>query len=153
MSSRSSSYAKGDTIPKVFLEQCRRHGDGRVAMRKKRYGIWQEYSWGEFYLKVKYLALGLLSLGFEKGDKACILGDNDPEYLWASIAVQAVGGTTIGLYVDAVPEEVKYIMNHSDCKIIFAKDQEQVDKILEIRNELSNLKYIIFWGGKGTLVL
>jgi len=148
MQEKNHNYAQGDTIPKIFLEQYQKY-HGRTAIRKKRYGLWREITWEESYLNTKNLALGLLSLGFGRGDKACIIGDNDPEYFWAEIGVQAVGGVAVGIYIDAIPEEIKYLAGHSDAKIIFAKDQEQVDKVLQIKEDLPHLGKIIYWEPKG----
>lgn len=118
-------------------------------MRRKEYGIWNEYTWEESYLAVKYLALALLSLGFGRGDVACIIGDNNPEWFWVEYAAQAAGGAASGIYVDCVPSEVKYICAHSEAKVIAARDQEQVDKVLEIKDELPNLKKVVYWDKKG----
>ncbi len=141
-------YSKEETVPKIFLEQCRKLGS-QTAIRKKRYGIWKEYSWSESLTMTKYLAFGLQALGLKKGRKVCILGDNDPEYFWTELAVQSLGGVVVGIYIDAIPEEVKFIAHHSEASIIFAKDQEQVDKVLAIREELPSLRWIIYWEPKG----
>ncbi|MBU2552052.1 MAG: AMP-binding protein [Proteobacteria bacterium] len=143
-----SSYAKGDTVPKIFLEQYERYRT-ETAIRKKRYGLWKEYSWQESYSKARSLSLGLASLGLARGDKVCILGDNDPEYFWAEMAVQALGGIIVGIYIDAIPDEVKYIAGHSDARFMFVKDQEQVDKVLSIKDQLPLLERVIFWEPKG----
>jgi len=148
MLEEARNYAQGDTVPKIFLEQYRKYSS-RTAIRKKRYGLWREISWEESFSNTKNLALGLLSLGFARGDKACIIGDNDPEYFWAEIGIQAVGGVVVGIYIDAIPEEIKYLAGHSDAKIIFAKDQEQVDKVLQIKEDLPHLQNIIYWEPKG----
>jgi len=140
--------AKADTLPGLFLEQYKKYKN-EVSVRKKRYGIWNEYSWEDSYQIVKNIYLGLKSLGLGHGEKCAIIGDNDPEYFWAEIGIQALSGVTVGIYVDAIPQEIKYIAGHSDSKIIFAKDQEQVDKILEIKDDLANLQYVIYWEPKG----
>jgi long-chain acyl-CoA synthetase len=137
-----------DTLPKILIEnynQC----PGRVAMRKKDFGIWNPYTWGDCYQNVKYFALGLKDLGFQLGDKVSIVGDNEPEWYWAELAAHALGGTSVGLYVDVIPEEVLYIVDNSDSTFAVVKDQEQVDKFLDIIDELPDLKKIIFWDPKG----
>ncbi|RJQ86930.1 MAG: long-chain fatty acid--CoA ligase [Desulfobacteraceae bacterium] len=148
MLEKDFNYAQGDTVPKIFLEQHQKYRN-RTFIRKKRYGLWGEVSWEDSYLKIKHLSLGLMSLGLVRGDKACIIGDNDPEYFWAEIGIQAMGGVAVGIYIDATPDEIKYLAGHSDAKIIFAKDQEQVDKVLQIKEDLPNLKNIIYWEPKG----
>jgi len=140
---------KGDTIPKLFLESCQRWGDSKVAMRKKDFGIWNEYTWQDCYDEVRNLAGGLRSLGFDKGDKLAVIGDNSPEWFFAEYAAQALGGVVVGLYTDAIRSELAYIVGHSDTKIVVADDQEQVDKFLDIRNDLPRLERVIYWDPKG----
>ena len=78
-----------------------------------------------------------------------IVGDNEPEWYWTELAAQALGGTSVGLYIDVIPKEVLYIVDHSDSTFAVAKDQEQVDKFLDIIAELPDLEKIIFWDAKG----
>jgi len=118
-------------------------------MRKKDYGIWNEYTWQDVYEHVKNIANGLLALGFERGDKITIIGDNDPEWFWAEWAAQSLGGAAVGVYIDCIPSEVKYYIEHSDSTFVFARDQEQVDKILEILDQLPKLKKVIYWDPRG----
>jgi long-chain acyl-CoA synthetase len=118
-------------------------------MAMKRYGIWQRFTWQEYYENVKFFSLGLISLGFKTGDIAAIIGDNEPEWLWAEFAVQAAGGYATGIFVDSIPSEVKYVASHSGASFAIANDQEQTDKFLEIKAELPNLKKIIYWDPKG----
>ncbi|MBU2550656.1 MAG: AMP-binding protein, partial [Proteobacteria bacterium] len=84
--------ASEKTISRLFVDACRRFGDGHVAMRKKNFGIWQSYSWQQYYEKVKYVGLGLRSLGFDKGQKVAVIGDNDLEWVWAMFAAIVTGG-------------------------------------------------------------
>lgn len=140
---------KGDTIPKLFLESCQRWGNSKVAMRKKDFGIWNEYTWQHCYEEVRDLAGGLRSLGFDKEDKLAIIGDNSPEWFYAEYAAQALGGVVVGLYTDATRDELAYIVGHSDAKIVVVDDQEQVDKFLDIRSDLPKLERIIYWDPKG----
>lgn len=138
-----------DTLPKFLLQAHRRYGDTRIAMRRKDLGIWNPYSWAECYQHVKDFALGLVSLGLEAGDRVCIVGDNEPEWYWAEIATQAVGGTTVGIFVDVSPTEVEFFVSHSESKFALAGDQEQVDKFLQIREKVPKLAKVIFWDPKG----
>ena len=121
---------KGDTWPKVLKYNHDKYGDSRRAMRHKRHGIWQPYTWKDYYLNVKYLALGLLSLGFEAGDKLLIIGDNAPEWYYAELAAQAIHGASVGLYADSIPPEIKQIGENSDACFAIVENQEQVDKLL-----------------------
>ncbi len=137
-----------DTIPKLIKSNCERWPT-RTAMCMKNRGIWRRYSWKDYYEKVKYLSLGLISLGFKPGDVVCIIGDNEPEWFWAEFAVQAAGGIATGIFVDSIPSEVKYIATHSGAKFAIVNDQEQTDKFLEIKDELPSLKKVIYWDPKG----
>ena len=118
-------------------------------MRNKDLGIWQEYTWKDCYEKVKYFSLGLMSLGFEREDRLSIIGDNEPQWYWAEYAAQAAGGIAVGIFVDCVPDEVKYIVAHSESKFVVARDQEQVDKMLAIKDEVPLVKKVIYWDPKG----
>ncbi len=138
-----------DTLPKSLVAGYQRYGDRRVAMRKKDLGIWRSYTWRDSYEQVRYLSLGLMSLGLTRGDKVCIIGDNDPQYFWAQLAIQSGGGATVGIFTDSAPAEIQYIVSHSDAVFVFAKDQEQCDKLLEIRDEIPHVQRVIYWDAKG----
>ncbi len=139
---------KIETIPQLINANCAKWG-ARTAMSMKMFGIWHRYSWQDYYNNIKYFSLGMISLGLKRGDVACIIGDNEPQWFWAEFAVQAAGGIATGIYVDSVPSEVKYIAEHSDAKFAVVNDQEQTDKFLEIKAELPLLQKIIYWDPKG----
>jgi long-chain acyl-CoA synthetase len=140
---------KGDTWPKILKDNFERYGDHRRAMRYKHYGIWEPYTWKDYYLNVKYLALGLLSLGFEPGDRLLIIGDNAPQWYYAELAAQANHGASVGVYSDLIPPEIKYIAANSEARFAIVENQEQVDKFLQIKDELPLLKKAIYWSYKG----
>ncbi len=137
------------TIPKLFLRQVEKFGVDKVAMREKEFGIWRPITWNDYYENVKYLALGLMSLGLEKGDKVAMIGTNRPEGLWAEMAALCAGGVGVWLFQESLNEEVKYILEHSDTKFIFGEGQEEVDKALAVSGELTQLKKIIWDDPKG----
>jgi len=145
----NDSMEKLDTLPKYLVRNYRRWGDRQIAIRKKKYGIWNEYTWKDHFEQTKYFALGLISLGLKKGDKVSIVGDSDPEWNWAQMAVMSAEGIVVGVFTDSLPDEVKYIVEHSDSKFLLAHDQEQVDKALEIKDDLPLLKRVIYWEPKG----
>jgi len=134
----------GRTIPQIIRDNYEKWGH-QTAMCLKKFGVWQRYSWKDYYENVKYFSLGLVSLGLEPGDVVCIIGDNEPEWFWAEFATQAAGGIATGIFVDSIPSEVKYIAAHSDAKFAIVNDQEQTDKFLEIKDELPLLKKVIYW--------
>ena len=136
------------TIPKIIRSNCEKWGN-RPAMCMKKFGIWQRYSWKDYYETVKYFSLGLISLGLEREDVVCIIGDNEPEWFWGEFATQAAGGIATGIFVDSIPSEVKHIAAHSDAKFAIVNDQEQTDKFLEIKDELPSLEKVIYWDPKG----
>jgi len=136
------------TIPQIIRDNYEKWGH-QTAMCLKKFGIWQRYSWKDYYEKVKYFSLGLVSLGLKPGDVVCIIGDNEPEWFWGEFATQAAGGIVTGIFVDSIPSEVKYIAAHSDAKFALVNDQEQTDKFLEIKDELPLLKKVIYWDPKG----
>jgi len=138
-----------DTLPKILRENARKYGDRQVAMREKDRGIWKEFTWKDYFLKVKYFCMGLVRLGLERGDKVSILGENKPEWFWAELAVQSAGGAAVGIFTDCLPEEVKYYAEHSDSVFAVVHDQEQVDKFIEIKKDLPGMKKVIYWDPKG----
>jgi len=138
-----------DTLPKIFKGNYERFGDRRMAMRKKDRGIWKHYIWSDYYHKVKSLSLFLMELGLNPGDKVAIIGENSPEVYWAEMATLAARGVAVGIFSDCSPEEVKYFVNHSDSRFIFAHDQEQIEKVLEIKKDIPQVKRAIFWDPKG----
>jgi len=137
-----------ETIPQLIKSNYENWGQ-KTAMSRKYRGIWQQHSWEECYEKVKYFSLGLISLGFKPGDVLCIIGDNEPEWFWGEFAAQAAGGIATGIFVDAIPSEVKYVASHSGARFAVVNDQEQTDKFLEIKDELPSLKKVIYWDPKG----
>ncbi len=136
------------TMPKLLLQNSRKWPD-RVWMRKKEKGIWNEYTWKNCYDQIRCFSLGLMSLGFSRGDKVAILGDNDPHWFWAELAAQAVGGAVTGMFSSSSPDEVKYVVELADATFVVAQDQEQVDKVLSVMEQLPLVKKVIYWDRKG----
>lgn len=137
------------TIPQHFLHTVKKYGQKKTALRQKEFGIWQEFHWQESYKQVQEFTLGLLALGFERGDHVSTVGDNDRQYLWGYLGILALGGVQVGLFTDAIASEMAYIIDHSDSKFVLAKDQEQCDKMLEIRPKIPKVKYVIYWDERG----
>ncbi|MBE2268560.1 MAG: AMP-binding protein [Anaerolinea sp.] len=140
--------ADADTLPKNFLKRVAELGD-RVAMRKKRFGIWQEYTWKQVYQRVHDMTLGLVSIGLQRGDKVALIGENDPEFYWAEIAVWSAGGVTTAIFTDANLQELGYVVDNSDAVYLFAHDQEQCDKALALKDKLPNVRKVIYWDDRG----
>jgi long-chain acyl-CoA synthetase len=144
----SPAMEKRDTIPQIIRSNADRWG-ARAAMSMKMFGVWHSYNWRDYYKNVKYFSLGMISLGLERGNVVGIIGDNEPPWFWGEFAVQAAGGIATGIFVDSIPSEVKYIVEHSGARFVIVNDQEQTDKLLEIRGELPLLKKVIYWDPKG----
>jgi long-chain acyl-CoA synthetase len=137
------------TMPGLLKANYEKWGDREVAIRDKDFGLWQEYTWKDSYEKVKYICLGMVSMGLQPEDKVAILGDNEPEWFWAAFAVQAARGMAVAQFTDAIPEELKYSIDFADCKFVVARDQEQVDKLIDIKDALPKVQKIIYWYYKG----
>ena len=137
------------TIPKLFFEQAKKYGKDRVAMREKEFGIWCPVTWQDYFENVKYISLGLISLGLKEGDKVSMIGDNRPEGLWAEMAALCARGVGVWLFQDCLIDEVKYIIDHSDTRFLFGEGQEEVDKGISIFHECPKLEKIIWDDPKG----
>jgi long-chain acyl-CoA synthetase len=141
--------ATAETIPQFFLHQVQTQPPGKVAMRQKEFGIWREFTWQDSYEQVKDFAMGLIALGVRRGDMICTAGDNDRQHIWAYIALQSAGAAQVGLFTDATPAEMAYVIDHSDATFVLAKDQEQCDKLLDVRDRLSKVRRVIYWDERG----
>jgi long-chain acyl-CoA synthetase len=137
------------TIPKLFYRQAKNFGKDRVALREKEFGIWRPISWQDYLDNVKYLALGLIGLGLQEGDKVAMIGDNRPEGLWAEMATLCARGIGVWLFQDSLIDEVRYIIDHSDTRFLFGEGQEEVDKAISIFKECPRLEKIIWDDPKG----
>jgi long-chain acyl-CoA synthetase len=137
-----------DTFPKLVVENARRFG-GKVAVREKNLGIWQAYTWSQYLADARVIALGLASLGFARGDKTAIVGDNRPALYWTMLATQALGGVAVPLYQDSIEREMQFIVDHAEARFAVVEDQEQVDKLLHVRAQCPRLEYIIYDDPRG----
>jgi long-chain acyl-CoA synthetase len=132
-----------DTFPKLALQNARRLS-GKVAIREKHLGIWQSYTWSQYAEQARLIALGLAALGFARGDKTAVVGDNRPALYWAMLATQALGGVAVPLYQDSIEKEMEYIVDHAEARFAIVEDQEQVDKLLHVREQCPGLEYVIY---------
>ena len=132
-----------DTFPKLLAENARVRGD-KPASREKDFGIWLSWTWGQVAEEVRAIACGLAALGVKRGDKVTICGDNRPHLYWSMTAVQALGAIPVPVYQDSVPDEMQYIYEHAEAKFAIVENQEQVDKLLEIRDRTPALEHIVY---------
>ena len=137
-----------DTFPKVLLDLVEKRPDG-VAIREKDYGIWQSWIWREVAEEVRALACGLASFGLERGDKVAIVGDNRPRLYWAMLATQALGGVPVPLYQDSIADEMQYVIEHAEVRFAILEDQEQVDKVLSMKERCPRLEMLVYDDPRG----
>jgi long-chain acyl-CoA synthetase len=118
-------------------------------LRRKEFGIWNRITWDEYGKMVKRTAAALIHAGLQPGDPVAILGDNRPEWLVCHVAAMAIGCVTCGVYSTNAPEQVAYVVGHSESKLLFVENEEQVDKVLQIYKDLAQLKKVVVWDSKG----
>jgi long-chain acyl-CoA synthetase len=133
--------------PKTLPQLLRRNAEtmaGRPAIREKDRGIWQTFTWADYWREVRDFALGLAALGFRHGDKLSVIGDNRPKFYWAQLAAQCLGGVAVPVYQDSIAAELVYVLDHAEVTVIVAEDQEQVDKILSLEDRLPRLRLVAY---------
>jgi long-chain acyl-CoA synthetase len=144
----SPGVGTADTFPKLLAERARNSGN-RPAFREKEYGIWQTHSWRNVADNINALAAGLAGLGFRAGDRLIVVGDNRPRLYWAMTAAQSLGGVPVPVYQDSVAAEMAFVVEHAGARFAIAEDQEQVDKLIEIKAQVPTLEVIIFDDPRG----
>ncbi len=138
------------TLPRLLVKQAEERAD-KPALREKEWGVWQTVTWRGNLRATAEFACGLHALGLGRDDIVILIGDNRPEWIWAELAIQGLGGMALGLYQDSPAEEIEYIFSLSECKLVVAEDQEQVDKTLSFRENLPHLRNIVYHDAKGLL--
>ncbi|MXW16697.1 MAG: long-chain fatty acid--CoA ligase [Gemmatimonadetes bacterium] len=137
-----------DTLPGLLARRAADHPD-QVALREKEFGIWQEITWAGFLGRVRSFSLGLVELGLRNGDRIAIIGDNRPEWVIAELGAQSIGALPLGLYQDSISAELARMLEAADARLIVAEDQEQVDKVLEVRDRVPGLEHIVYYDSRG----
>ena len=148
MAQSSAASDALSSIPALLARNVERFGD-RPAYREKEFGIWQSWTWAETAREIEALALGLLNLGVNEGDFIAIAGRNRPYFYWAMVAAQSVGAVPVPVYQDSAAEEMAYVMDHCGARFAVVEDQEQVDKIIEIQDRLSQFEHMIYVDPRG----
>jgi long-chain acyl-CoA synthetase len=136
------------TLPRLLRRNAEAMGT-RPAMREKNHGIWQTFTWAEYWEEVRDFALGLAAHGFGRGDKLAVIGDNRPRLYWAQLAAQCLGGTAVPMYQDSIASELVFVLDHAEVSVVVAEDQEQIDKILPLKTELPHLELVIYDDPRG----
>ncbi|MDD2869934.1 AMP-binding protein [Neomegalonema sp.] len=140
---QASDHAHADTFPKLLAEHARLRPT-RPAMRHKDLGIWRTWSWAEAQAEVRAYAAGLSDLGLKRGDHVAVVGANRPWLYWTILAAQWLGAIPVPVYADSVAEEMAYVLDHAEASFAVAQDQEQVDKLLSIREKTPRLRTILY---------
>lgn len=135
------------TFPELFFRRVEANKE-RVALRRKDYGIWNRISWRNYGERVREVAAGLVALGVEHGDRVAILGDNRPAWLYCHLGSMTVGAVTCGVYPTSAPDQIQYVVGHSESRVLFVENEEQVDKVLQVIDTLNVIKVVI-WDPKG----
>ena len=136
------------TLPKLLLRNAKIWAN-RDAMREKEYGIWFTYTWRDYAEEVRRFALGLAAIGFKRGDKLAVIGENRPRLYFAMLAAQSLGGISLAAYQDSIAKEMGFILSHAETRFIVAENEEQVDKLFEIRDQIPTVERIIFSDPRG----
>ena len=138
-----SSLTQG-TLPQILSMQAEHLGRNKIAIREKAYGIWQTYTWHDYFNYVKRTGLGLSALGLKRGDHIGIITNNLPEWLFSELGGQSVGGITLNLFTSSVAEELCFALNRIQASYVVVQDQEQVDKLLESRDRITHIRRVIY---------
>ncbi|MGA0570012.1 AMP-dependent synthetase/ligase [Variovorax sp. VNK109] len=137
-----------ETVPALFQKMVAERGS-KVAMREKDLGIWQEITWQDYGDAARAVGLGMRSLGVQRGDVVSILSENIPEWLFADMGTQGIGAVTNGIYPTDSAKQIQYILSDSHTRVIFVEDEEQLDKVLEVRRDCPTLVAIVVFDMKG----
>jgi long-chain acyl-CoA synthetase len=144
----SSALAENFTLPQLLGRNLAQNPTA-PAMREKDRGIWITYSWADYARHVGDFANGLAALGFKRGEKVTVVGDNRPRLYWAQVSAQSLGGIAVPVFQDSIASELVYVLNHAEVAVVVAEDQEQVDKVLSLREQLPSLRLVIYDDARG----
>ena len=137
-----------NTIPH-YLKLNSEKFPNEIAMREKKFGMWRTKTWLQCYEEVQEISLGLDAKGIKGKRNIAILGNNTPRWVLPEVAIQSLGGTVLGLYPDALENEIFYLLNFSICKVVFVEDEEQADKIMSLPQSKDMVELIVYDETKG----
>lgn len=136
------------TLPGRLLQWARTAPD-RLALRHRDLGLWREFTWADYADHCAWTGLGLRALGVEAGDRVAVIGDNRPEWLFADLGAQGIGAVVVGVYATSPADEVRYVLEHSESRVVIVEDEEQLDKVLAVREQLPSLRAIMVMEPRG----
>lgn len=137
-----------ETVPRVFARTVAQNRS-RVALRRKHLGVWQDITWDDYYDRAEKVGCALIGMGLEKGESACIIGDNSIEWVMADLGIQCAGGVSVGVYATNAWPQVEYVVTHCDARFLFVENEEQLDKWLMFRHNVPLLEKVIVWDTRG----
>ena len=137
------------TLPALFRKRVADFGADKVALREKDFGIWNEYTWADWGERARLVGNGLKALGLERGDVCSVAAEVVKEWLFADLGIICAGGVTNGVYPTDSPTQVEYLINDSGTRFYFAEDEEQLDKVLEVRERTPTLEKIVIFDMEG----
>ena len=148
MNSQDKSPLLALTIPQLLRWRVKKTGD-KVALREKDFGKWNNYTWQQYYEYIRKAGMGLSTLGLKKNDVVALIGDNIPELLFIAIGAQSMGAISAAIYQTTMPEEIAQLIIYMNVTMVFCEDQEQVDKLVAIRDQVPMVKKVIYEDPRG----
>jgi long-chain acyl-CoA synthetase len=137
-----------EALPQILLRRAAQSPNA-VALRHKDLGVWREYTWGEYAARTAEVGLGLVSLGVAAGERVAVIGENRPEWMWSDLGAQGIGAIVVGVYSTSPAAEVEYLLEHSGAVVAIVEDEEQLDKVLEVKSRLSALRQVVLIEPRG----
>ncbi len=132
------------TLPLLLMENAVKYGDAKTAIREKAYGIWQKYTWADYCRYMKMTAAGFASLNMKRGENLCMVVHNHPEWLFSELAAHALGATTLNLFTSSIADELAFSIKRINSPVVVVQDQEQVDKLLEVKDKLPQTQKVVY---------
>jgi len=145
---RFAHVEANDTLPRLLRHNALNHGRD-IALREKRLGLWQSWSWADYHARARLWGLGLASLGVGAGDTVVIVGDARPDWVAAAVGAHGLRAKTMGLYQDALDKEISYLIALAEAKVIVAEDEEQADKMLRVAADIPSVQTIVYCEPRG----
>jgi len=132
------------TLPQLLAKNAASYGDAKTAIREKAYGIWQKYTWSDYFNYVKKTAAGFAALNMKRGDNLCMIVNNSPEWLFTELATHTLGATTLNLFTSSIADELAFSIGRIHSPLVVVQDQEQVDKLIEARARLPHVQKVVY---------
>ena len=132
------------TLPQLLAQNAATYGDMKTAIREKAYGIWQKYTWNDYFSYVKKTAAGFAALNMKRGENLCMIVNNAPEWLFTELATHALGATSLNLFTSSIADELAFSIGRIHSPIVVVQDQEQVDKLIEVKDKLPNVQKVVY---------